>query len=340
MLVKRSEILNIPNNIYNLKEEQWPGRTTFWYLFLRLIEVIKLTKGGNVNDYLSIASYFIIKKFKDVKGTDPSGLYFNKIMFLTYKSLRNKINLKLPHCWYRYGDEVIKSSMPTNVRWNHENPDKTKVFWKYIPPTMEDDGNIQLIEKTIEELTEKYSDNVFEAVKDVYNHAPFEFQKRFLELREMLYGINNTFNWDATSLANISALVFENAFNTFPVSNFPKLRRQKELTEKAIEIILNSPNPDFNLVKDFCISFWFQFCYHLRTHKKANENVPKEILTIWRGKIEFEDLKYRRIIADLLKTLAGKYDNVYDLDILKEEIEWKNKDDQEAKKIIEDFFNN
>ena len=30
----------------------------------------------------------------------------------------------------------------------------------------------------------------------------------------------------------------------------------------------------------------------------------------------------------------------YDLDILKDEIEWKNKDDQEAKKIIEEFFNN
>lgn len=299
-----------------------------------------MAEGENVNDYLSIASYFIIKKFKDAKGRDPSGLYFNKIMFLTYKKLRNKINLKLPHCWYRYGDEVIKFSMPNNICWDHEDPDKTKVFWRYNPPKMEDSEKVKLIEKTVEQLTEKYADNVFEAIRKVYSHAPFDFQKRFLELREMLYGINNTFNWDATSLATISAPVFSSAFKTFPVSNFPSLKRQKEITEKAINIILTSNMPDFNLVKDFSINFWFQFCYHLRTHNMAHENVPKEILTMWRGKIELEDLKYRRIIADLLKLLARFYDNVYSFDILKDEIEWKNKDDKEAEKIIEDFFNN
>jgi hypothetical protein len=299
-----------------------------------------LAEGGNVNDYLSIASYLTIKKFKDVKGTDPSGLYFNKIMFLTYKKLRNKINLKLPHCWYRYGDEVIKFSMPSNVFWNHEDPDKTKVFWKYGPPSIEDSEQVKLIEKTIEQLTIKYADNVFDAVKEVYTYAPFDFQKRFLELREMLYGINNAFNWDETSFANISVPVFKNAFKTFPSLNFPSLKRQKEITEKAIEIILNSTNPDFNLIKDFSTSFWFQFCYHLRTHNKANENVPKEILTIWRAKIELEDLKYRRIIADLLKLLNQNFDNVYKIDIIQEELEWKKKDDEEAKKIIEDFYNN
>ena len=299
-----------------------------------------MTTNEYVSDYLSIASYLIIKKFKDAKGTNPSGLYFNKIMYLTYKNLRNKVNLKLPHCWYRYGDEVIKFSMPINICWNHENPDKTKVFWKYGPPSMEDSENVKLIEKIIDKLTDKYADNVFDAIKEVYTHAPFDFQKRFLELREMLYGINNTFNWDASSLATISAPVFKSAFKTFPVSNFPSLKRQKEITEKAIEIILDSPNPDFNLIKDFSISFWFQFCYHLRTHKKANENVPKEILTVWRGKIELEDLKYRRIIADLLKLLSQNYDDVYNIEIIREELDWKKKDDEEAIKIIENFYNN
>lgn len=62
---------------------------------------------GTKKELLALASYLVIEEHRRLTGQYPSGLYFNKAMCLLYRNLKKaNLNLELPHCWYRYGDEV------------------------------------------------------------------------------------------------------------------------------------------------------------------------------------------------------------------------------------------
>ena len=122
--------------------------------------------------FLHYASYEVINSYKEKKKRPPTGLYFNKIMSLLNQRLRKKeVELGLPHYWYRYGDQVHRYSMPSNLVWNHEEPTRTKVEWRDTEILKDREWPYYLIEDIVKELTEKYADNEYEAVRAVYKYC-------------------------------------------------------------------------------------------------------------------------------------------------------------------------
>ncbi|MCX6664561.1 MAG: hypothetical protein NT038_00650 [Euryarchaeota archaeon] len=297
-----------------------------------------MTSVSNSNEALKYASYLVIAKYREKKGRSPSGLYFNKLMSLTHRILLEKgINIRLPHYWYRYGDQVHIHSMPHNLVWNHESPVKTTVDWRYEKPILIRDSTFDLIDQTVEQLTNQYAGKEKQLIEKVYNYAPFTFQREILDLREIIYGWKNAFNWDSKTYKRISKQIILKAFETFPEKDFPELKSQYVILKNLITVHLEKENWDFKLFESACITFWFSFCYYLRLKKGASENIPKETVSHWESILAFEHLRYRRIMADLIMQASEKNSKITENKVLVREYNWRLKDLDEAKHLIDEF---
>ncbi|MHA1410739.1 MAG: hypothetical protein ACTSQY_10620 [Candidatus Odinarchaeia archaeon] len=288
---------------------------------------------------LEYTSYLIIKKFKELTGHNPTGLYFNKVISLCYRELKEDgIDIALPHYWYRYGDQVLKQGMPYNIKWNHESPVKTEVKWSDEEYPLVSDRTYEKIESIVTKLTEKYANNIQGAIREVYAYAPFDFQRAFLELREIFYGWKYAFDWDQEIYERMSINDIIKTFKKFPVQDFPALKKNYQIVYKLIELSVGSEAWSFKLIQELCTQFWFLFCYHLRL--KAHENIPKNILDKWRANIGFQNYKYRKIIADILIKFAEKHPKILEDKLLKKEYNWRINDLKEAEKVINEYLNN
>lgn len=289
-------------------------------------------------DLLNYTSYLIISKYKKETGEPPHGLYFNKIMSLCHRNFIDKeVDIGLSHYWYRYGDQVHKYSMPSNLVWNHESPTETKVEWKYEEPLPMSGEPYDLIDEVVSEMIDKYIGDEYQAVRDVYKYAPFDFQKKYLDLREIFYGRKNAFNWDNESYKRVSKPIIISTFSTFPNRIFPELNRSYKVAKNFIEMIVEKDDWKFKLLQKVCTNFWFLFCYHLRLNDKCRENIPRESISYWESRIEFENIRYRRIIGDFIVQATEKRSDILKNDLLKEEYIWRTKDLEEAKTIIDEF---
>jgi len=301
-----------------------------------------MSKRGTIfpsNELLCYTSYIAVTKFQKKKGRSPHGVYFNKIMSLAHRSLKEQgIDIGLPHYWYRYGDQVHIQSMPSALVWNHENQYKTIVEWTQGKPSSYNDATYRLINKTIEELTNKYAGKNKEIIQEVYKNAPYEFQRKILNLRSIIHGWKYALNWDSRSYQTVSKEVILNALSTFPDRVFPELEEQYKIFKIVVEIMLEKEDWDFVLFEELCITFWFWFCYYLRIKKDARENIPKETVAYWESNLDFENFRYRRIMGDILIKVARDFPKIRKNRLLEREYTWRIKDLEEAKLLIDEFI--
>lgn len=292
----------------------------------------------NSNDLLNIASFLVISKYKDLKGSLPSGLYFNKIMTILYTELCNqRIDIQLPHCWYRYGDEVVRSCMPTYVVWDHEMEDRTLVDWKGIPKiNMATNPQFDIIEKKVEELTEKYSDSqaMEDAIALVYSRAPFKFQESFKRIKNILKDAQySDVKFDNSSLIS----TFNETCNEFPKDEFPEMARKLSIFEHIVDTILSQDNPKYNLAYEVCETFWFWYCYYLRLHPRGHENLPRSKIDYWKSMLDEDTGRQERVFRFLLLDLVEEIPLIGSDSTLRPIIEESKKESDEADKIIMSF---
>lgn len=237
------------------------------------------------------ASYQVIHQYETENGVSPTGLYFNKLMSLLHRDLRNRgHDLKLPHCWYQYGDEVVRSWMPEQIVWSHDAVDRTVVSWAGPKPHRQVGKGLESeIHGTVVELGARYKD-IEKAVDAVYSYAPFPFQKQFRKARQ-LYGSGANKIIAAKSPELISKAVVD-AFKVFPTKEFPEPANYARLVSAATTAVLDEAPQRLQLVNDLCEKYWNFFCYHLRLHLKGHENVPGEALDIWSQKLAPERANY------------------------------------------------
>ncbi|MFO8051471.1 MAG: hypothetical protein R6V01_07215 [Thermoplasmatota archaeon] len=69
----------------------------------------------NESSPLEKAVYLAINKFHNKESRPPTGVYFNKVMSILHHRSKSKYDLRLPHCWYRWGDEVVRRCLPNEV---------------------------------------------------------------------------------------------------------------------------------------------------------------------------------------------------------------------------------
>ncbi|RLF72100.1 MAG: hypothetical protein DRN55_06605 [Thermoplasmata archaeon] len=250
-------------------------------------------------------------------------------MCLLYRNLKKKnLNLKLPHCWYRYGDEVVRYHMPHQIRWNHEDPRRTSVHWMGSEPDIKEERVLEEVRR----ITERYHtrDGLRELVAEIYNTAPYEFQKKFREVFDVIYEYKNR----RIEIKNFNSDFFypmvERALHSFPKDDFKVVFKDVEPLREAIKML------DFKQHGDYIIelleNFWFYFAYYLRV--KAHENVPRETLMYWKSVLPEETERYRRYFADImieLQSVTGKSDILRD--IIKKRLERR----EEEERIFEEF---
>jgi len=289
------------------------------------------------NSLAGVASYIVISKHLERTGSPPTGLYFNKIMSLLHSEARTRgIDLQLPHCWYRWGDEVVRYLMPTAIDWNHEDPNQTRVSWKGDVPFYQGlEDNLGAVKDLADELTAGYScpGGIERAVSEVYARAPFDFQRRYKICRDSLYGIQRSRVEMKDYGKAVLLPMFDAAFEVFPASDFPEVPDRILAFRELLRLMLQRPEPDFALVNEVSEEFWFWFCYRLRLHPAAHENVPRLTIDFWEERLEFEDDRYRKMLGDH----AAEILEATDSPLLEPLIRVRKAEGEEYRRVLESF---
>ena len=265
------------------------------------------------NSLAGVASYLVISKHLERTGSLPSGLYFNKIMSLLHSEAKARgFDIQLPHCWYRWGDEVVRYHMPSAIDWNHEDPNQTRVSWKGDVPFYQGlEDKLGAVKDLADELIAEYSGpgGIERAVAEVYARAPFEFQRRYRKCRDSLFGIQRSRGELKDYGKAVLLPMFNEAFEAFPESDFPGIPDRISAFRELVRLMLERPEPDYAAVNEVSEEFWFWFCFRLRLHPAAHENVPRLTVDFWEEKLEFEDDRYRKMLGDHAAAFPEAMDN-------------------------------
>ena len=245
----------------------------------------------NEMDYVRVFSYLFLKKYKEKTGTNSSGVLFNKYMTLLNRELLFKgVDMHLPHCWYRWGDEVVRYCFPF-IDWNHDDISYTSVRYSDKSPRINrKDPNVKYASDYADVFISKYAKNrgQEEAIDEVYSDAPFAFQNDFRKLREAV-SISRK-NLPIKNYHSYIKGLFETAVASFP-PDFGFLNHRFEEFVSTFRLAL-SENAKPDELYEISETFWFFFCYHLRLNNRCHENVPQSTLEVWKEVLPSEEEKY------------------------------------------------
>lgn len=250
-------------------------------------------------DYVRYAAHEFLEAYESNCGDMPTGVLFNKFMTLLNIKLKESLgaDIRLPHCWYRWGDEVVRHELPY-IRWNHEDPSKTTVEYCGSIPRYEQKNDVmRFIDLYAREFIDRYtgSEGAEMAIDELYAHAPFEFQRRYRKLRENLK-ISRRSNYISNHTEMVRTL-FEDAMDVFPEKPFKDACIQKTEFESVFRAAMESGQSQ-HILYDISESFWFYFCYHLRLNRDCHDNVRRETIRVWKDVIPGETVNYERIMQN------------------------------------------
>lgn len=263
-------------------------------------------RGANHKDYVESASFIFLNKYERLNGCKASGVLYNKFMtLLNRRFLSDDVDIGLPHCWYRWGDEVVRHGLDY-LSWNHDDPRYTAVIYKggiagaYDP----NDPLVREIESFAEEFIAMYKgpEGAEMAIDEVYADAPFQFQNDYRRLRESLRISRSHVGYDNFESYILS--LFDTAMESFP-REFRDLEEQRSEFEAVFRMAVSggvSRDDLFELVEHF----WFFFCYHLRINKKCHANVDRTTLEIWKDAVPLEDSRFEHGIRTLAYRLCPR----------------------------------
>lgn len=250
-------------------------------------------------DYVKISACIFLNDYETYNREKASGVLFNKFMTLLHRRFKAEgFDMELPHCWYRWGDEVVRYRM-SYLGWDHDYAAYTQVSWGgHYPEYQLDDPTVVKISQYSKEFINKYSgpEGAELAIDEVYDEAPFDFQNEYRKLRENLkiYSKRDGF------IDNYKTLVdslFTSAMNKFPHKEFKSITEERKDFEEVFRLSLHggaTPSELFEQVE----GFWFFFCYHLRLNDKCHENVPRTTLDVWTERIPWETELFTHRLQD------------------------------------------
>ena len=266
---------------------------------------------GKTGRLVEVSSFLFIDEYERNVGERVRGVVFNKFMTLLNHDLKtyHGIDIKLPHCWYRWGDEVVKYYFAPFTKWDHEDLTVTTVSWRGDIPDMElGDPTISLVRDYVSKFIVAYSGNEGweKAIDRLYGLAPYGFQNEYRKLRENLKETKNGY-FIQDYYSNVLLPLFYSAMAVFP-SEFSKIAKDKERFESVFKESVRE-NVSIEDIRDLTEEFWFFFCYHLRVDKRCHENISAETLNIWKSSIPWEGELYARSLQDrAFKLKPEKYD--------------------------------
>jgi hypothetical protein len=280
--------------------------------------------GQKQRSYLDIISYLIIERSNSIHGEDPSGVYFNKAFSLFNHYHGKRFGISVPHCWYRWGDEVVRSCLSRDVVWDHQ--ERTRVRWDGDQLEVQDEELVSIIGSIIKKhpLDKEGTKNM---IKEVYSYAPYDFQRTFLELRDAIDSLSTLDRGLEDLSVGILRKLKDRAFSQYHTERLcdhDSFSIWSELFDRFLE------TSDYKLLKDTNETFWFEFCYHLRI--KENENVPRPVLEYWKENLEYDSRNMYNQLIDYARILKDK--NVK----LSEDLLVRIRDREEERRMIDELI--
>ncbi len=245
---------------------------------------------------LAYSSYKFIKEYVDNTGTEPSGLYFNKALsFLNTNLKRDGIELGLPHCWYRWGDQVVRYYMPRELKWTHEEDAYTKVEWNGNLPEYPNASIKARIDSIVKQVTETYcrAGKIQDLVDRIYDEAPFEFQRKYKQVRDFFHVASTTRTMDEKGKREVILSTVKNALESIPDDEIFKTVRDFAPTFlDLMNYCITSSEIGLGALNEISEEFWFWACYYLRLHPKAHENIGSDTVMFWNERLTEENAKF------------------------------------------------
>lgn len=288
----------------------------------------------NHSDLLYLASYKVIEIHERNTGESPTGLFFNKVLSMLNRELESRhIHLGLPHCWYRWGDEVVRTHMPAAIEWIHEDPPRTTVKWKENPPEIpEGTATYDLVARKVGELVDTYSrpGAIEELVNHVYAYAPFPFQDAYRQVRNMFIDLRGAEIPVEGLAGSVLGPPFKRAMDVFPTQEFRDLSERLESFKTVMHVLIRADVQGLKLARELSEAFWFTFCYYLRLHPKAHQNVPDSTLDYWTASLPNQIAHYDNTVSSILLEAAVTVPQIVEdrsVSILKRDAERKRQED-------------
>ncbi len=269
---------------------------------------------------LAYACFKVIEKYKKKGSNKVDSLRFNKMISLLDHKLKEeeKLDLKVPICWYYFGEEVVPLELPQHVKFQHKEKteDEYSSFWWEGDRPRPDSRKKARVDACVDSLYSLYppSDDVYIAVGADYQYAPFEFQRKYKGFR------SDSLIWsevDPDGKFRSQALYAPGirlAFAQFPFVEFPQLK----VMATQVEILLMAmftkmPSENRRAVK-LAKRFWETFCKFLRIYeddtRKGFRNVTTVRVDNWKKDAQAVLVDYRkeldRDIKAILRILPDK----------------------------------
>lgn len=289
------------------------------------------------NSEVAAAVYLTVEECERRFDDPPTGVYFNKILSVLHRQLTDVgVDIGLPHCWYRYGDEVVRYWLPNQLVWDHEAEHKTTVVWDGDAPDVLETKEAARLRTEIERIMEEFPPESLDTLVDyVYGYAPFEFQRSFRYFRERL-GLSLHSDLDDTQVAEGLLLPnLEKASEDFDRQEFGDLRKQKEVQFETLRGLLGSGDPDLQLIRQIAENFWFHFCYYLRLHPRAHENVPVETRQIWMEDLETSVPNLVGEFSDLLERAVRQVPDLEEHDAVGEALQGYREEREQLEDLLD-----
>lgn len=274
-----------------------------------------------VPDHVRNASYLFISKYADTYGIQPSVSLFNRFIILFNREAKDELgyDIRMPHCWYRWGDMFVGNEMKY-IRCNCGRDGKTTVSFCGQAPDMNADEVDSLAGEFADSFIREHGSDTDESMNEVYADAPFEFIIRYRELRDLLEKEN-----DYERIRN----VFDETMSSFPKEFDPISKHTTSFVTVFRECIVRRVRID--CLSEIAVNYWGFFCRHLRMI--CNENISHETLGIWESKIDLENDRYESFIQNYAYEYCCGSKDEHILKLLSD----REKELDELKRILEEL---
>jgi len=274
---------------------------------------------------LAYASYRVIQRFGSPTSGTVEGLWFNKVMSLLDHEIKKKQakyreGLKLPHCWYWWGDRVVlrRGHMPDELRL--ENPEifdgkRSRFRWDGDRPEDPPSRDRKVVNSLVDSLRNLYPQNgegLRRIVDDVYSYAPYEFQRLYAAFRT---DYRERVDPQVKPLQRtILRADLKKAVAGFPFKEFPELIVEATATGVlAGALLAEDGDAATRLAIQTARAFWEEaFCAVLITTEKGYDYVSDQVVDEWREEaidrlarfnVEFQRHAERAVSSFKLRTL-------------------------------------
>jgi hypothetical protein len=270
-----------------------------------------------------------------------NGIYFHKVLSLLHRRLKQeRIDLRFPHCWYFYGDEAVRSGLPYSVSWNHDDETLTKVGWIGRADFSTLPGYDRApVDEGLAAITSEFppDGDLTKLIDAIYTYAPFPFQTEFRELKGEFYDIHGSRVVFEEFTPGLLRPKVDEVLAHFPVSEqvFGPVAEHVATLRGVSRVLLESQAGTRDTYK-LLVDFWEFFCYHLRTHPKANENVPGNTYQYWVDQLPARQWDYKALLGRELGRISRAKPEITTESSVRDFLAQWSANEEEFERLLED----